>query len=89
MKFDDSDPAKYEALSLELTKRFPESPRAAQALYWLAFRLKDPAKKMKYAEMMSNEFPRKNMTGANTGWTTTMNCFSRQTLTKRCKSQKE
>lgn len=57
MKFDDSDPAKYEALSLELIKRFPESPRAAQALYWLAFRLKDPAKKMKYAEMMSNEFP--------------------------------
>lgn len=57
MKFDDSDPAKYERLSLEVTKRFPESPRAAQALYWLAFRLKDPAKKMKYAEMMSNEFP--------------------------------
>lgn len=57
MKFDESDPAKYEALGLELLKRFPESQRAGQTLYWLAFRLKDPAKKMKYAEMMSKEFP--------------------------------
>jgi thiol-disulfide isomerase/thioredoxin len=57
MKFDDTDPAKYEALCLEFIKRFPESQRAAQALYWLAYRLQDPAKKMKYAEMMSKEFP--------------------------------
>ncbi|RPD39529.1 TlpA disulfide reductase family protein [Chitinophaga barathri] len=57
MKFDDSDPAKYEKLSLEITKRFPESQRTGQALYWLAFRLKDPAKKMKYAEMMATDFP--------------------------------
>ncbi|RPE08125.1 hypothetical protein EGT74_13735 [Chitinophaga lutea] len=57
MRFDDTDPAKYEALCLDLIKRFPESQRAAQALYWLSFRLEDPAKKLRYAQMMSNEFP--------------------------------
>ena len=55
--FENSDPEKYVAISNELVKKFPESQRSAQALYWLAFRTPDKQKKLAIYEQLRKDFP--------------------------------
>jgi len=55
--FSDSDPQKYRDLSLEVAKKFPNTERGAQALYWLANRTQDPKEKIAYYEQQRAEFP--------------------------------
>lgn len=54
--FDNSNPEKYKKLSLEVAKRFPESERGAQALYWLGARSKDIPSKIKYYELLKEKY---------------------------------
>ena len=56
MSFDDSDPEMYKKLILEIAQNFPSSPRAAQALYWLAYKSKDPAVKIEVYELLRKKF---------------------------------
>ncbi len=55
--FEDSDPAKYVQMSLDVTKRFPESERGAQALYWLGEKSTMDADKIRYWEQARTDFP--------------------------------
>lgn len=55
--FESSDPEKYVALSHELIKKFPESPRSAQSLYWLAFRTADKQQQLAYYEQLRRDYP--------------------------------
>lgn len=55
--FQSSDPEKYLAMSKELIRKFPESPRSAQSLYWLAFRTPDKQKKLAFYEQLRKDFP--------------------------------
>lgn len=55
--YDNSDPQKYKELSLEVARKFPESERGAQALYWLATRNNNVAEKIKYYEMLKEKYP--------------------------------
>jgi thiol-disulfide isomerase/thioredoxin len=48
---------KYTTMSLEYIANFPESERAAQALYWLAHRTGDVSEKIKYYEWLHKSFP--------------------------------
>ena len=54
--YDNSDKDKYTKLSLDVAKRFPESERGAQALYWLAARNNDPQMKIKYYEQLKKDY---------------------------------
>lgn len=54
--YDNSDKDKYTSLSLDVAKRFPESERGAQALYWLAARNNDPKMKIKYYEQLKKDY---------------------------------
>jgi thiol-disulfide isomerase/thioredoxin len=56
MTYDDSDPEKYKELSLDVAKRFPNSERGAQALYWLAVRNNNMPDKIKYFEMLKSKY---------------------------------
>ena len=51
------DPEKYREMCNELIKKFPESQRGAQALYWMAFRAPDMQKKKALYEQMRRDFP--------------------------------
>jgi len=55
--YENSDPQKYIALSLDVVKRFPNSERGAQALYWLAFRSSDQKDKIEIYEQLKSKFP--------------------------------
>ncbi|RFS26299.1 hypothetical protein DVR12_00465 [Chitinophaga silvatica] len=52
----ESDPAKHEAMILDVAKRFPDSERGAQALYWLAARGKGNDYKIKIFELLKNSY---------------------------------
>lgn len=55
--FGNSDFEKYCELSMEVAKKFPESERGAQSLYWLAERSTEKADKIKYLELLKSSFP--------------------------------
>jgi peroxiredoxin len=55
--FDNADKEKYKQLSLEVAKRFPQSERGAQALYWLGARFIDPSERIGFYEQLRNSFP--------------------------------
>jgi thiol-disulfide isomerase/thioredoxin/Tfp pilus assembly protein PilF len=55
--FESSDPQKYVAVSKELVRKFPESQRSAQSLYWLAFRTTDKQEKLAIYEQLRKDFP--------------------------------
>jgi thiol-disulfide isomerase/thioredoxin len=50
--FQDNDPEVYHNLTMDVVKRFPESDRGAQALYWYATRSKEITDKLKYYELL-------------------------------------
>lgn len=55
--FEKDNPQKYQQMCNELIKKFPESQRGAQALYWMAFREPDLQKKKALYEQMRRDFP--------------------------------
>ncbi|MBS1566299.1 MAG: redoxin domain-containing protein, partial [Bacteroidetes bacterium] len=50
MDYEHVDKVKWKSMLYDLAKRFPESERGAQGLYWLGFRTTDPAGKIKAFE---------------------------------------
>ncbi|HZW69770.1 MAG TPA: redoxin domain-containing protein [Hanamia sp.] len=54
--FDNSDKEKYKQLSLDVAKRFPQSERGAQALYWLGARFTEPDQRMAFYEQLRTNF---------------------------------
>lgn len=52
MDYEHTDPKKWREEIYALAKRFPESERGAQGLYWLAARSTDKAEKFKVNEML-------------------------------------
>ncbi len=54
--YENSDRDKYIMLNLDVAKKFPESERGAQALYWLAARNNDPQMKIKYYEQLKKDY---------------------------------
>ncbi|MVN23370.1 TlpA disulfide reductase family protein [Mucilaginibacter arboris] len=52
--FKDTDPGRYDSLSLEVARRFPESERGVQALYWLASNTALSAEKIAYYKQIYN-----------------------------------
>lgn len=54
--FDGVDRAQYIKKSLDVVKRFPESERGAQALYWLGERSKNVKDKIKFFEMLRSKY---------------------------------
>ncbi len=65
--FGNSDFNKYRELSLEVTRKFPESERGAQSLYWLAHRSSDKADKIKYYELLKTKFPPETFRWSSSG----------------------
>ncbi|MFX1707912.1 redoxin domain-containing protein [Chitinophaga sp. CC14] len=61
------DPEKYREMCNELIKKFPESQRGAQALYWMAFRAPDMQKKKALYEQMRRDFPVSKFSWSNSG----------------------
>ncbi|WP_143307201.1 TlpA disulfide reductase family protein [Chitinophaga vietnamensis] len=55
--FQKTNPAKYIALSEELLKKFPESQRAAQSLYWRAYRAKNDKEQLAIYERLRKDYP--------------------------------
>jgi thiol-disulfide isomerase/thioredoxin len=53
----DMEPSKWESASLDVAKRFPTSERGAQALYWLAVKAPDDAKRIALFEQLRTQFP--------------------------------
>jgi thiol-disulfide isomerase/thioredoxin len=53
----DIEPSKREAASLDVARRFPTSERGAQALYWLAARAPNDAKRIVFSEQLRTQFP--------------------------------
>jgi len=52
--FEDTDPTRYDSLSLEVARKFPNSERSSQALYWLAAKSTLPAEKIAYYKQIYN-----------------------------------
>jgi len=52
-----ADPSHGEAAMLDIAKRFPTSARGAQALYWLADKAPDDAKRISILEQLRQQFP--------------------------------
>jgi thiol-disulfide isomerase/thioredoxin len=50
------DDVKWQQLSLDVARRFPNHERGAQALYWLAVRSKKLEDKLKYFELLSKSY---------------------------------
>lgn len=57
MDFEHADPARWRSAIYELAKRFPNSERGAQGLYWLAARSSDPAERIKVFEQLRTQYP--------------------------------
>lgn len=51
------DSAEYRSKMLDIVRRFPESERAPQALYWLAHEARDTLQKVAYYEQSLADFP--------------------------------
>jgi thiol-disulfide isomerase/thioredoxin len=51
------DMDKYRELSLGVAKKFPDSERGAQALYWLGSKSTNDQDKLKYFEMLRTSYP--------------------------------
>lgn len=54
--FNNYDQDKWRDMSLAVAKKFPESERGAQALYWLGERSTSTADKLKYFELLRNSY---------------------------------
>ncbi|MET3880751.1 redoxin domain-containing protein [Chitinophaga sp. OAE865] len=65
--FEKDNPQKYREMCNELIKKFPESQRGAQALYWIAFREPDLQKKKALYEQMRRDFPVTKFSWSNSG----------------------
>ena len=52
--FDKTDQLRHDSLALEVVRKFPESERAVQALYWLASDSNIPAEKIAYYKQLYN-----------------------------------
>jgi thiol-disulfide isomerase/thioredoxin len=52
-----ADPSHWEAAMLDVAKRFPTSDRGAQALYWLADKAPDDARRIAILKQMREQFP--------------------------------
>ncbi len=65
--WDQVNPQKYRKLSLAVAKRFPNSERGAQALYWLAHYTKNPSKKKEIYEMLKKDFPPQKFSWSRSG----------------------
>lgn len=52
--FKDTDPARFDSLSLEVARRFPVNKYGDMALYWLAFRSTIKTQKIAYLQQLSN-----------------------------------
>ncbi|MBC9933026.1 redoxin domain-containing protein [Chitinophaga qingshengii] len=57
MNFEETDPAKWRSSLYDLAKRFPQSERGAQGLYWLATRSNDTIEKIKVYEQLRTLYP--------------------------------
>jgi peroxiredoxin len=55
--FSFEDDPSYADKTWEFVKKFPESQRSAQALYWLAYRSKDPKESLSIYKTMLQQFP--------------------------------
>jgi tetratricopeptide (TPR) repeat protein/peroxiredoxin len=52
-----SDPVRYRTLMLEVSKRFPNTERGAQALYWLASNAPTAKESIRLSLMLKHDFP--------------------------------
>jgi peroxiredoxin/tetratricopeptide (TPR) repeat protein len=69
MAFDDIDRTQYIQLTNELVKRFPESERGAQALYWMALRSPTVADKLKWFELLKTTYAPEKFNWSASGMT--------------------
>ncbi|MFA4866592.1 MAG: redoxin domain-containing protein [Pedobacter sp.] len=67
--FEDKDPQMYHDLTMDVVKRFPESDRGAQALYWYATRSKAIADKLKYFELLRKSYSPAKFNWSSSGMT--------------------
>ncbi|MEC5147004.1 TlpA disulfide reductase family protein [Chitinophaga sp. 212800010-3] len=57
MDFEHVDPGKWRNMIYDLAKRFPQSERGAQGLYWLGARSNDTTEKVKVFEQLKAAYP--------------------------------
>lgn len=55
--FSDVDPEIYRSMSLDVVEKYPETERAAQAIYWLAHRTEDVEERIRLYRLSFDEFP--------------------------------
>lgn len=72
------DQSKYEQLSLDVAKRFPNSERGAQALYWLAVRNQDAQFKAKIFELLKKSYAPSKFSWSSSGMSSYFNLLLTQ-----------
>lgn len=80
--FRDKDPKIYHDLTMGVVKRFPDSERGAQALYWYATRSTDIADKMKYYELLRTSYAPAKFNWSASGMTSYFNLLLDQDAKK-------
>ena len=71
-----ADPALGREKSLEVAKRFPESERGAQSLYWLAYRSEDREERISLYERLRAAYPPEEFDWSASGMTQLADLYS-------------
>jgi len=71
--FKNKDEAKWQEMSVEVARRFPDHERGAQALYWLGVRSKKNADKLKYFELLKKTFAPEKFSWSSAGMSSYFN----------------
>ncbi len=67
MDYEDIDPAKWKSMLYDLAKKFPDSERGAQGLYWLGARTEPVKEKIKIFEQLQQLYPPKKFNWSSGG----------------------
>lgn len=78
----EKDPAKHEAMILDVARRFPNHDRGAQALYWLAVRGKGTAYQLKIFELLKNSYDPAKFSWSSSGMSSYYNLLLEEDAAK-------
>jgi thiol-disulfide isomerase/thioredoxin len=83
------DPSRGQAAMLDVAKRFPTSGRGAQALYWLAVKAPDDAKRIAILEQLRQQFPPEKFSWSADGMSNLFDAYLRVNPRKAVKLAQE
>jgi thiol-disulfide isomerase/thioredoxin/TolA-binding protein len=76
------DPSAYKIATMQLVSKFPDSPKAAQALFWYGIHQKDDATKVQVFEQLRKEFPPDKFSWSSNGVAELLGIYDRTDTAK-------